>query len=342
MNRRIIHWKQQQIGGPELLHHLPAIVPKALDGAVPLTATVMTLGLFVDPERLEDWLKLAHQLAQTHPARILMLSPSSERDGADRLDVDVYTAVETDRGVGRPPLLFSECIAMTLFGGIANYWIDWVQPLVRSDLPSYLWWTTAPPEGRFRWDLLSTSFQSLVIDSAAYPLQQWQPLIEAAERYQMGVMDLDWYRGVPFRHLLAEASDESEALAVLKNPEDVLVTSPNHDDWPLASSWLWLSWRLGWDIGLPPCNHPSIRVEQAEGLSHVWRFRRGRHALVVTDAADAWRLHLVKDDNVIREWQEPHQTPTLLDDLTNLLTIGRDPLYLETLRHTLLEGTHAS
>ncbi len=339
MTRRIIHWQQAKVRGPEVLSHLPAIVPEALDGATPITATVMTLGLFVDKPR--QWLELAHRIAESHPARILMLSSAPGGDD-DRLDVEVYAAVETERGSGRPPLLFSECIAMSLYGRIANYWIDWVQPLIRSDLPSYLWWTTAPPEGRFRWDLLRTTFQSLIIDSASHPLEKWQLLIEAAEHHRMALLDLDWSRGLAFRNLLAEAFETEEARQILETPDEVLVTSPKTDDWPLASSWLWLSWRLGWQMGLPPCQHPSIQVQKAEGSSHAWRFRRGSWSLVLTEAPDAWRLHLVHEQQVTREWQEPHAHPSLEDDLSRLLSEGRDPLYQETLRHTLLERTHTA
>lgn len=338
MSRRVIHWSKEGVRGPELLAHLPAIVPQALDGLTPMTATVMTLGMLVAPEEHARWTEVAQEIAETHPARILLLSSSRDSGDEDSLDVDVHAAVDEQRGPGRPPLLFSECIAMTLHGRIANYWIDWVQALVRPDLPSYLWWMTPPSDRHFRWDLLSTTFQSLLIDSQSHSLADWLPLLEASLRYRIGVWDLDWTRGGPFRHLLAQAADEPEARSVLHEPDRIVVTSPNENHWPLASSWLWLSWKLGWGLSLPPCHHPSIEVQQARGRAS-WAFHRGDWAVTLEELESLWVLHLVQGDRSVRTWQAPRSATTLAGDVLRLLSEGRQTLYHETLKHTLLERT---
>ncbi len=339
MTQRSIRWTKESVRGPELLQHLPSIVPQALNGIVPISATVMTLGIYVEAAHQSDWIQTAQQIAQTHPARILILSPAPSGRTEDRIDVDVHAAIEENRGPGRPPLLLSECLAMTLYGRIADYWLDWMQPLIRSDLPSYLWWLHAPPTERFRWDLLSNTFDSVIIDSHAFPLDHWLPLITASEDYGIGLMDLDWIRGAAFRHLLAESADDGRALAILEEPDHVVVTSRETTRWPLPSSWLWLSWKLQWKLGLPPCHHPTIDVQHAHGTASVWQFSRGDQSLVLSDAGESWSLHLVENHAVIRAWEEPRWTSGTLDDLRRLLTEGPDLLYRETLQHSLLERT---
>lgn len=337
MTRRTVHWTAQKLRGPDLLRKLPAIVPEQLDGRAPITTKVMTLGIFAEGGHPFNWHAAAVQIAESHPARILVLHPAPDTESADYLDVEVHAEIEDERGPGMAPLLFSECIAMTLYGHLATYWIDWVQPLIRSDLPSFLWWTTGPPDERFRWDLLRTSFDSLIIDSGVHSLSIWLPAISQAMSHQIGLLDLDWTRGSAFRQLLADAFDHAGAREILLKPDRIQITSPAPDVWPLPASWLWLSWKLNWGLGLPPFAESGIPVEHTQGPDTTWEIFHKSESLVLTEETDMWSLRLVRANRVVHDWTLPRWHSGLAGEVGRLLTDGLDHLYMETLQHMLTE-----
>jgi hypothetical protein len=335
MSRRTIRWQKQHLSGPAFMTVWPEIIPQALDGAVPMSAAVMTLGIYADADTPLDWHSI-EQVTEQHPARILIIQRRESSASFDGLDVELRAEVEQPDDSGRPPLLFSECLAMTLSGKTAAYWIDWVQALIRSNIPAYLWWAGSPPDDDFRWDLLSQSFQALILDSRKLSLGEWHQLAESASHAHMSIMDLDWARGLPPRRLLAEACDDPTVLSVLSQPHHISVASPSTDHLMLPSTWLWLSWRLGWDLGLPPCGRPGLAVEATFGATPSWTFDGPDGSLRLT-ASDSWVLGWSPSVGGGLSWSHTlPENPGLSRDLTDLLEIGLDPLYEQLLRQAVL------
>lgn len=335
MPRRTIRWQNQQLSGPAFMAAWPEIVPQALDGAVPMSAAVMTLGIYVDPATRLDWQSI-EQVTEQHPARILIIQPGDPSSRFNGLDAEVRAEVDQSEEPGRPPLLFSECLSMTLSGQTAAYWIDWVQPLIRSNIPAYLWWAGRQPDDHFRWDLLSQSFQSLILDSHTLSMEKWHRLADRASAHRMVVMDLDWARGLPARRLLAEACDDTVVRRVLSNPDRIVITAPVEDQLMLPSTWLWLSWRLGWDLGLPPCGRPGLRVHITGGPIPAWTFYGPEGVLGLT-SSDGWVLDWSPSTGQGQSWS--HTMPGvagLSRDLADLLEMGMDPLYNQLLHHAVL------
>ncbi len=335
MPRRTIRWQQQHLSGPAFMAALPEIVPQALDGAVPMSAAVMTLGIYVDPASRLDWRSL-EQVTEHHPARILVIQPQDPSSPFNGLDAEVRAEVDQSEEPGHPPLLYSECLSMTLSGKTASYWIDWVQPLIRSNVPAYLWWAGSPPDDHFRWDLLSHSFQALILDSRILSLETWHRLADSASSHQMAVMDLDWARGLPARRLLAEACDDTAVRRVLSKPDRIVITAPHEDQLMLPSTWLWLSWRLGWDLGLPPCGRPGLSVKITGGPLPAWTFY-GEEGALKLSLSDGWVLDWSPSAAPIQSWSYTISgAPGLTRDIADLLEMGLDPLYDQLLHYAVL------
>ena len=137
MESQTLHWDHPNIKGPELLELLRTQIPQSLGGVVPVTATVLTLGLYVKGIPTTDWTELAGRIAKVHPARVLIINPitADVDDTFPHVDAQL-SAMITYRRPNEPPTLFSECVEMDLKGGLSNHWIDLVQSLIKSDLPA--------------------------------------------------------------------------------------------------------------------------------------------------------------------------------------------------------------
>jgi len=318
MPRQTIHWERQGISGPELRRVLPTIVPSALKEEVALTETVMTLILYIDADDPRDWSHIAEQIAASHPARVLILRPAST-DGPSQLDARVLATIEDLPGsTTKHRVVFSECLDMTLHGPVATYWIDWIQPLIRSDLPSYLWWLKDPPAARFRWDLLASGIGYLVIDSDSTQLDKWaQALRNFSPASPMKIYDLAWVRTTAWRRVLAEAADHGPVLDLMATPDTVHFESPPEQQSRMQYLWFWLSHQLRWNLYRPELRWSWFPADTARGV-----FTKAGHELVVA-----------REDNRIvarygaRHWSEADAPEPAEACFVQLMADGPDALF---------------
>ncbi|MDA8192419.1 MAG: glucose-6-phosphate dehydrogenase assembly protein OpcA [Thermaerobacter sp.] len=334
MDNRTIEWRAQ-VSGPDLLRTLPAIIRNELAGHDPIIATVLTLGLYVAGIPPEDWTQLAARMAGAHPARILIINPDRKADGPG-IAVH-YTA--SVRG-GEPPVLFSECLDLHLEGSLATYWIDMVQPLIHSDLPSYLWWRGEPPHEPFRWDLLRTGFTHLIIDSHGQ-WESWRPSLAAAHREGMAIDDLEWLRLAAWRRLWADAADHPDASHCLFHAERITFEGPSETMFLMMSAWL--ASRLGW--GWIRSEPRVITLANPDGLAAInwhpapssrWIFDTARFRLTMSSLAERISATLENAQGAaVARWtgEQPAGEPLAL--VLRLLNLGHDALYDESLKSLL-------
>lgn len=333
MTHRTITWEAHGINGPALLRELPSIVPRQLGDVTPIIATVLTLGIYVKNVDHQDWTGLAESVAKRHPARIVIIAPDHHL--ADGLLDITYTAVIRDAQASQAPVLFSECLELTLHEPLATYWIDVVQPLIKADLPSYLWWLGAYPQGHFRWDLLGTGFNHLIIDSHDSGTFPWLPSIYAARRAGMRVDDLEWVRLHPWRLLWAMAADDPRALDVLVHPE-LIACADTASRCQLMLGWL--ASRANWTPDSPPSfswrdgSRPVAVIAKPPNAPVQWQFQRHDWRLEILNQGQAVEARLLSPGGTpAARWVEPFTAGDSLEPILHLLTLGHDVLYEECL-----------
>ena len=336
MESETLHWEHPNIKGSELLQFLRTEIPQALGGVVPVTSTVLTLGLYAKGIPETDWMELAEKISQVHPSRVLIINPitGSPQDTVTRVDAEISATV-TYRRPEEPPTLFSECVQMNLSGGLANHWIDVVQSLIKSDLPAYLLWLSAPPLSGFRWDLLSTGFTHLVIDSEQTGLGPWKSAILAGKPLGMAVDDLYWQRLGLWRAHWASMADYPQGLRIITNPQKIVV------QWPgaMSSGWRlllgWLIDRMNWSVSdvepnylsvVNNCGQP-IPVEIHEASEPSFVFVRDACVLSSQSIHKQLQSRIVRGTEELYTMTDPCDQADPVVDIVKLLNRGHDQLF---------------
>ncbi|MCY0881905.1 MAG: glucose-6-phosphate dehydrogenase assembly protein OpcA, partial [Firmicutes bacterium] len=248
MDQQAFRWTQTDITGKDLLHAMRTGIFPALKETPLVTATVLTLGLYSrlsSAKDRHDWVQFAAEISHVHPCRILVIEPTAQREGPNHLDADISAVINYSRH-REWPVLYSECVHLSLKGALRHQWIDLVLPLVSSDLPAYFYWIGDPPDDTFRWDLLATGFRHLLIDSGADSLHRWGPALHAARQQHLSIDDLDWQRLAPWRAQWAFIADLELGSALFFHPKTITIRAPLKDSgrWQLLLGWL--ADRLNW------------------------------------------------------------------------------------------------
>ncbi|AUW94093.1 MAG: glucose-6-phosphate dehydrogenase assembly protein OpcA [Sulfobacillus thermotolerans] len=344
MESQTLHWNHPNIMGPELLELLRTSVPQSLGGTLPVTATVLTLGLYVKGILPTDWAELAGKISRVHPSRVLIINPIvNSANAPTHVDAELSATI-TYRRPHEPPILFSECVQMNLQGGLANHWIDLVQSLIKSDLPAYLLWLGMPPLPGFRWDLLSTGFSHLVIDTEQTGIEPWHHVMLQSPRLGLMIDDLYWQRLGLWRVHWANVTDRPEALAVVSTPESISVV------WPVEKSTGWqmlLGWlvsRLSWQIVDIAPNRllmatesgNTIPVHITTGADPGITFYQGNRRLSSQEAHNQLTTQFEIGSDVLYEISDPCNLADPVSDVVKLLNRGHDQLYDEAMSALLL------
>ena len=139
-------------------------------------------------------------LSDHHPSRAVIVIPA---EGGDRIDARVEVMSHADRPSGLN--LQVEQIVLTLRGAVAAHAGSAVIPLLRSELPTFLWWPAAP-------DPTSATFTELVRIADRLVTESGRELrgTAALERLDLvagrsgaPVTDLAWAVITPWRQLVA-------------------------------------------------------------------------------------------------------------------------------------------
>ncbi len=344
MESQKLHWNHPNIMGPELLELLRTQVPQSLGGSLPVTATVLTLGLYVKGIEPTDWADLAGKISRVHPSRVLIINPviNSSME-ATHVDAELSATI-TYRRPHEPPVLFSECVQMNLRGGLANHWIDLVQSLIKSDLPAYLLWLGMPPLPGFRWDLLSTGFTHLVIDSEQTGLAPWKTVMLEGGRLGLMIDDLYWLRLGLWRAHWANLTDFPEVLDVIMAPDEIAIT------WPESTSTGWrmlLGWlidRLEWTVSEMEPNHMVLKTEDgrtipvtvSSGDDPSFSFVYGEFTLISKEMHKQLQTQLTMGSDILHEMLDPCNIADPVTDIVKLLNRGHDQLYDQALAALIL------
>lgn len=203
---------------------------------------------------------VADALADHHPSRVIIVVPAA--DSGDRIDARVEVMASPHRRGDRTLLV--EQIVLTLRGAIAAHAGSAVIPLLRSELPTFLWWPGAP-------DPSSPTFAELVRVSDRLVTETGRELrgraaltrlADVAASSPAPVTDLAWAVITPWRQVITTSLRGETLLELRVASAAATITIPKGEP-PLEALLLagWLSDVVG--------DHLSVRFAEAPGLEDI-------------------------------------------------------------------------
>jgi glucose-6-phosphate dehydrogenase assembly protein OpcA len=263
----------------DVAQHLGQLRAEAGDDLSSTRTSVMNLVAWVPNQAdARDVEAVADSLRAHHPSRAIIIVPAG---GTDRIDarVDIMSSVAP----GSSCTLLFEQIVLTLHGAVAAHAGSAVIPLLRSELPTYLWWPTAP-------DPSSPTFLELVRVADRVVTETGRSLRGRAALGRLAavtasspapVTDLAWAILTAWRQVLATSLRDEALTAVRAGPASVTITCPAGE--PSLEALLlggWLVDVLGDDV--------QVTFAQGVGSEDILG--------VKIDAHGACVVELVRDD----------------------------------------------
>ena len=220
---------------------------------------------------------LVRDLSSTHVARVLLLI----------LDKNAPNMVATWATIRSFPVISDltrhsfEQITMMLQGTAVYSLTNIVTPLLKPDLPVYLWWLQDPPDEQRLFESLASLSDRLIVDSASFTkpeesIRALSSLVRASTN--SAISDLNWGRLTRWRELVAQFFDSSEYTPYLSGLNRIDIEhsmSPDTNTAPNATSALllaaWLKTRLGWQV----LSEEGSGAENTQHVgTHTWSLNR--------------------------------------------------------------------
>jgi glucose-6-phosphate dehydrogenase assembly protein OpcA len=227
-------------------------VPSEQGGAAhpPPRASVLSLVVHADEDgEAERASEAMAALAIRHPSRTLLLVTAPD-DATDGLDATIRT--QRARGPGGQTNLCFEEVRLLARGSTALHLASVVEPLLMSNLPTYLWWLGRPPSS---YDPLLGLCDRLIVDSAEFPdAMTGLAALDAsavASNATLKLGDQGWRRIAPWCQLIAQFFDPPDARRYLHRLRQVTVEYVATPNGVVSAAPLlivgWLAARLAWE-----------------------------------------------------------------------------------------------
>jgi glucose-6-phosphate dehydrogenase assembly protein OpcA len=274
-------WSGEGVRVTDVARHIREVRAQSGGDDVASTLTsVMNLVVWSPRESsASDVEAVADALSDHHPSRVIIVVPSAE--GGDRIDARVEVMSNPHKGSNRALLV--EQVILTLHGAIAAHAGSAVIPLLRSELPTFLWWPAAP-------DPSSPTFAELVRVSDRLVTETGRELrgraaltrlADVAASSSAPVTDLAWAMITPWRQIVATSLRGETLLQLRVSAASATISIPTEEP-PLEALLLagWLADIVG--------DHIDVRFVQAPGHGDILG--------VELDAAGSSVLELARDD----------------------------------------------
>ena len=199
------------------------------------TATHNLICRVRDAAEAEALLPRLAVIARHHPGRILVLAPAPEAAGNDHdwrariAQAPAAAGNDHELEPAAAPGHDNEIVVLDSGGAALVSAAAAASPLLRPDLPVFLWWRGGNPIGDRGFEELAALADRCFIDSQALNLPPEQLAAyarlqaECARRFRL--TDLAWTRLTPWRQLLAQAFDGRETRPCLDRLTEVALTS---------------------------------------------------------------------------------------------------------------------
>jgi glucose-6-phosphate dehydrogenase assembly protein OpcA len=245
--------------------------------------------LAADPQSAEAAEEIVDSLRDHHPSRVVILIPS---DGGDGVDARIEILSRADRPGGRT--LQMEQIVLRMHGGVAAHAASAVDPLLRHDLPTFLWWPAAPdPAGRVFGDLRRLGDRAIVESGRSLPgPAALRALAAVLGEGHTPLTDLAWAAVTPWRQAVATTL-RGAALDRVRATRPAVTIVHGGPEAPLGALLLggWLAAALGGDPALAFRGEGGgedilgVRVAGAGSTALEIVRDRGRSTVTVASAA---------------------------------------------------------
>lgn len=228
---------------------------------------------------------LLRYLSTTHLARvtILILDRSTEADALFAWATLRCFSVISD--------LMRHCFEQTtllLSGSALRSAANIVRPLLKPDLPVYLWWIGEPASNDTIFKGLVELSNRVIIDSHTFfnPEQDLQALVSLLQTHQdIAISDMNWGRITPWRQLVAQFFDTPQYLPYLSGINAIEI---EHAVAPLAMPFRseggeispnptcalllagWLKGRLGLQLSVDA----EEKLQESESGTYQWQMER--------------------------------------------------------------------
>jgi glucose-6-phosphate dehydrogenase assembly protein OpcA len=161
-----------------------------------------------DPAEASEISAVIERLADHQPSRALILARASGPDGIDaRVTVHSSPSAATDHHA-----VSLEQVFLRLRGDVADHAASVVIPLLRTDLPTFVWWPGVPEPGDAVFPQLAGLANRLVSEAARGPDARGalERLVDAATAEGgPALTDLAWAELTPWRQLLNQVAGTS-------------------------------------------------------------------------------------------------------------------------------------
>lgn len=248
----------------EILSRLAALREDPDGGAPTGLAGVLNLVAVApaepDPEALDE---VVGHLASHHPCRLIVLRRA---EGATGIDAEVSTVCGESGGGAN---VCVEIVTLALGGRSAEGAASVVLPLLRPELPNFLWWPGAPVEGDPLLSGLTTLCERVVTETARVSngAEGIRALAAAIAPQNTALTDLAWATITPWRQLLTTITQPDDIRLMAEGPAVVSLAYAGRE--PSLKALLmagWLRDSLGDRLMVDMQSRPG-RTGRLEGLT---------------------------------------------------------------------------
>jgi glucose-6-phosphate dehydrogenase assembly protein OpcA len=250
---------------------------------------------------------LLRDLSSTHVARVIILILDQVQNAPS--EVSTWITIRSFPIISDIMRHTFEQITVRVTGKAVAASPAILQPLLKPDLPVYLWWVDDLPSDTHLFQQLARMSDRVIVDSSQFSqpeasLHTLSQLVQPRTSNNSALSDLNWGRITPWRELVAQFFDVVAYKPYLAGVDYVEIehavppagTGPNAAR-PDSSRALfmaaWLKTRLGWQI----ISDHEDNVHDPQNGTYSWYMMRSQ------DSPDSGALHKTVRQKVSRELQ---------------------------------------
>jgi glucose-6-phosphate dehydrogenase assembly protein OpcA len=240
---------------------------------------------------------LLRDLSSTHIARVTLLILDTSSDAPT--DISTWVTLRSFPVISDLMRHHFEQVTVAVHGAATQYAANIIQPLLKPDLPVYLWWLEDLPENSAIFQRFVAISSRVIVDSSHFqhPAGRLQTIMKILqETPKCAISDLSWSRVTALRELIAQFFDVPQYRSYLMGVNHITIeyTAPTYTSdeesgqssvspTSLGALFLaaWLKNRLGWQLSTEPEDNQR---DPASG-TYGWYMTQRDMSKVVTQPA---------------------------------------------------------